>query len=30
MIARIAVPHWRAPTLERMQHYYDSLRQAGG
>jgi gamma-glutamyl-gamma-aminobutyrate hydrolase PuuD len=30
MIARIAVPHWRAPTLERTQHYYDSLRQAGG
>jgi len=29
MIPRIAVPHWRAPTFERTQHYYDSLRQAG-
>jgi putative glutamine amidotransferase len=29
MIPGIAVPHWRAPTFERTQHYYDSLRQAG-
>lgn len=29
MIPRIALPHWRAPTFERTQHYYDSLRQAG-
>ncbi len=29
MIPTIAVPHWRAPTFERTQHYYDSLRQAG-
>jgi gamma-glutamyl-gamma-aminobutyrate hydrolase PuuD len=29
MIPRIAIPHWRAPTFERTQHYYDSLRQAG-
>ncbi len=29
MIPRIAVPHWRAPTFERTQHYYDALRQAG-
>ncbi len=29
MIPRIAVPHWRAPTFERTQHYHDSLRQAG-
>jgi len=29
MILHIAVPHWRAPTFERTQHYYDSLRQAG-
>ncbi len=26
----IAVPHWRAPTFERTQYYYDSLRRAGG
>ena len=24
------MPHWRAPTFERTQHYYDSLRLAGG
>ena len=30
MIPRVAVPHWRAPTFERTQYYYDSLRQAGG
>ncbi len=30
MIPSIAVPHWRAPTFERTQYYYDSLRQAGG
>jgi len=29
MIPRIAIPHWRAPTFERTQHYYDALRQAG-
>lgn len=29
MIPFIAVPHWRAPTFERTQHYHDSLRQAG-
>ena len=30
MVPRIAVPHWRAPTFERTQHYYESLRKAGG
>ena len=30
MIPRVAVPHWRAPTFERTQHYYESLRKAGG
>jgi putative glutamine amidotransferase len=30
MVPRIAVPHWRAPTWERTQHYYESLRKAGG
>ncbi len=24
------MPHWRAPTLERTQYYYESLRRAGG
>src|SRR3990170_2227223 len=30
MVPRIAVPHWRGPTLQRTQHYYESLRKAGG
>src|SRR3990172_8089285 len=30
MVSRVAVPHWRAPTFERTQHYYESLRKAGG
>ena len=30
MVPRVAVPHWRAPTFERTQHYYESLRKAGG
>ncbi len=30
MAPRVAVPHWRAPTLERTQYYYESLRRAGG
>src|SRR3990172_11789009 len=30
MAPRIAVPPWRAPTFERTQHYYESLRKAGG
>ncbi len=30
MSPNIAVPHWRAPTLERTQYYYDSLGEAGG
>src|SRR3970040_1905971 len=30
MVLRIALPHWRAPTCERTQHYYESLRKAGG
>jgi len=30
MVPRIAVPHWRAPTFERTQYYYESLRKAGG
>lgn len=27
---RIAIPHWRAPTWERSQHYRDSLLARGG
>jgi len=30
MVPRVALPHWRAPTFERTQHYYESLRKAGG
>ena len=29
MRPRIAIPHWRAPTWERTQHYRDSLRACG-
>jgi putative glutamine amidotransferase len=25
----IAIPHWRAPTLERTKYYYDAVRAAG-
>ena len=30
MVPCVALPHWRAPTFERTQHYYESLRKAGG
>src|SRR3989304_675003 len=30
MVPCVALPHWRAPTVERTQHYYQALRKAGG
>ena len=30
MIPSIVVPHWQAPTFERTQYYYGSLRRVGG